>query len=376
MSKAVDETDPAEIARRVQKYRHLLPSASAEMAAKMVSSPAPDAEETEDAGPPLPGAAAPDFPLPRKSIGPELPIDQARDRALGCLLGLAAGDAVGTAVEFKPRGSFPAVTDMVGGGPFNLPAGEWTDDTTMALCLADSLLEMESLDQRDLMERFRRWLESGENTVPGKCFDVGNTTRTAIERFVADGIPTAGVQAANTAGNGSLVRLAPLAIFSSRNAERAMELAVKQSRTTHAAQTCLDCCQLFVAQLIDALRGGDKEQVLRQRVMALCPAVLFISAGEWKTKMRDEISSSGYVVHTLEAALWSVWQTDNFKDAVLTAANLGDDADSVAAVAGQLAGALYGASAIPAEWLAKLAWREKIEQLAGQLFEHSRKGRS
>jgi ADP-ribosyl-[dinitrogen reductase] hydrolase len=138
-----------------------------------------------------------------------------------------------------------------------------------------------------------------------------------------------------------------------------------------AFAACLEACQLFIAQLAEALRGADKEGVMRQRVMALCPAVLFISAGEWKTKSREQIKSSGYVVHTLEAALWSVWQTDNYRDTVLTAANLGDDADSVAAVAGQLAGALYGASSMPKEWLAKLAWREKIEKLANTLYERT-----
>ena len=148
-----------------------------------------------------------------------------------------------------------------------------------------------------------------------------------------------------------------------------MSLALAQSRSTHAAPECLDACSLFVAQLIDAINGAEKNIVLRQRVVSLTPRLLSIAAGEFKEKKRDAIRSSGYVVHTLEAALWSVWKTDNFRDAVLTAVNLGDDADSVGAVAGQLAGALYGASRIPQEWLAKLAWRDKIEKLAGALFD-------
>ena len=194
----------------------------------------------------------------------------------------------------------------------------------------------------------------------------------ALERFIANGKPVAGSENVETAGNASLVRLAPLAILYRNQPDAAGLRAMKQSRTTHAAQEALDACQLFIAQLVDALNGAGKEPVLRQRVMSLSPRVLFISAGEYKEKSRDEIRSSGYVVHTLEAALWSVWKTDSFRDAVLTAANLGDDADSVGAVAGQLAGALYGASGIPPEWLAKLAWREKIEKLAGELFDRSR----
>jgi ADP-ribosyl-[dinitrogen reductase] hydrolase len=306
------------------------------------------------------------------SSAAQLDTTTARDKAVGCFLGLAIGDALGAAVEFAPRGRFLPLTDLRGGGPFNLQPGEWTDDTTMALCLAESLLADDSLDQLDLMNRFRAWFEKGENTVPGTCFDIGNTTRAAIARFVADGIPAAGFDDADTAGNASLVRLAPLAILCRNRPDDAGMLAMKQSRTTHAAQEALDACKLLVAQLIDALNGAGKEAVLRQRVMSLTAQVLFICAGEFKEKSRDEIRSSGYVVHTLEAALWSVWTTDNFRDAVLTAANLGDDSDSVGAVAGQLAGALYGASGIPPEWRAKLAWREKIERLANELFDRGR----
>ncbi|HVJ51902.1 MAG TPA: ADP-ribosylglycohydrolase family protein [Aliidongia sp.] len=336
---AFEARNDEELAARLRKYRHLVDP-----------------------------VAAADAPLPPAHW---LALDEAaaRDRALGCLLGLAVGDAVGTTVEFKPRGSFPPVTDMVGGGPFNLAPGEWTDDTTMALCLGESLVANGYLDQLDFMTRLQGWLERGENTVPGRCFDIGTTTRTAIESFKADGEPAAGPVDAASAGNGSLVRLAPLAIFSAGEREEAGLLANKQSRATHGTIECLDACELFMAQLIDALTGADKDQATRPRFMPLSPNLLFINAGEWRTKSRDEIRSSGYVVHTLEAALWSVWQTDNFRDAVLTATNLGDDSDSVAAVAGQLAGALYGASSIPPEWLARLAWRDKITALANDLFD-------
>jgi len=293
----------------------------------------------------------------------------ARDKAVGCFLGVAIGDSLGASVEFAPRDSFPPVTSMRGGGPFRLKPGEWTDDTTMALCLAESLLANEKLDQQDLMNRFRAWLEKGENTVLGNCFDIGNTTRAAIESFISDGDPAAGSGGPRTAGNGSLVRLAPLAILHRANADAAATMAAEQSRTTHAALESLDACKLFVVQLIDALNGADRATVLRQRNMSLSPRLISISAGDWKKKTRDEIKSTGYVVDTFEAALWSVSKTDNFRDAVLTAVNLGDDADSVGAVAGQLAGALYGASAIPADWIAKLAWRDKIERLAGALFD-------
>jgi ADP-ribosyl-[dinitrogen reductase] hydrolase len=362
---AGDDLDAREMAARLARYHYLMPAGSLEMAAKMQSgTPAPAGGEAEAEDTALMREGPP--PLP---VWSALTRDQARDRALGCLLGLAVGDAAGAAVEFKPRDSFPEVAGMTGGGPFNLKPGEWTDDTTMALCLAESLLEAGTVDLDDFMERLRGWLERGENTVPGRCFDIGATTRAAIDDYIATGDAAAGRLEPSSAGNGSLVRLAPVAIFAAGDPNGAEFLALKQSRATHAHPECLDACKLLIAQLLDALDGADKDAATRQRVMALSPKLLFISAGEWRTKTREQISSSGYVVNTLEAALWSVWQTDNFRDAVLTAANLGDDADSVAAVAGQLAGALYGAASIPAEWLEKLAWRPKIETLANDLFD-------
>ena len=356
---SAEEQAKLSLARKLRQYRYLLPPPSAAMLAKM------DGSEAAPAGA---AATAPADPRLPPADWPKLGPAAARDRALGCLLGLAVGDAVGTTVEFKPRGSFPEVTDLTGGGPFNLPAGEWTDDTTQALCLAESLLVDGNLDLNDFMNRLRGWLERGENTVPGRCFDIGITTRAAIERYVATGFAAAGSEAGDTAGNGSLVRLAPVAILATPDVARARDLASRQSRATHATVECLDACNLFVSYLVDALDGADKVAATRQRVLALAPNLLFISAGEWREKTREQILSSGYVVHTLEAALWAVWQTDNFRDAVLLAANLGDDADSVAAAAGQLAGALYGASGIPAEWLQRLAWRDRIEQLASDLF--------
>ena len=252
----------------------------------------------------------------------EAPTRHATALALGCLLGLAVGDAVGAAAEFKTRDSFPPLADMVGGGPFNLQPGEWTDDTTMALCLAQSLLATGAVDQDDFMLRLRGWLEHGENTVPGRCFDIGITTRAAIENYIATGFAASGRMEPSSAGNGSLVRLAPVAIFAKSDHDSAEFLAaLKQSRATHAHPECLDASKLFIAQLLDALAGADKDAATRQRVMSLVPKVQFTSAGEWRTKTRAQLSSSGYVVNTLEAALWSVWQTGNFRDAVLTAAN-------------------------------------------------------
>src|SRR5580658_3419056 len=137
----------------------------------------------------------------------------ATSRYRGCLLGLACGDAVGTTVEFQPRGSFPAMTDMVGGGPFELAPGQWTDDTSMALCLAESLLHCNGFDARDQMSRYANWWREGYLSSTGECFDIGITTRGALERFLITGNPFSGSPHPNTAGNGSLMRLAPVVLF-------------------------------------------------------------------------------------------------------------------------------------------------------------------
>ena len=163
----------------------------------------------------------------------------ARDRALGALLGLAAGDAPGTTIEFSPRDTYRPVTDMVGGGPFALKPGEWTDDTSMALCLADSLIANDGgLDPVDLAHRVVRWHEQGENSVTGKCFDIGLTTPAALQEFRRTGKPV-GDRSASAAGNGGIMRLAPAAIVASADAGEAAKLARAQSEVTHAAEECL-----------------------------------------------------------------------------------------------------------------------------------------
>lgn len=292
---------------------------------------------------------------------------EAVDRALGAFLGLAVGDAVGTTLEFSSRDSCPPLTDMVGGGPFSLAAGEWTDDTAMAIALAESLVVCGRLDERDLMQRFTLWWREGAYSCTGRCFDIGITTGTALAEFERSGEPVAGSTDPRSAGNGSLMRLAPIALYGFARGG-AVEEARRQSATTHAAAECLDACAEFAKLLHEAIGGAGREALLTPRVVAAAPAVAAVLSGSWKGKARAEIRSSGYVVHSLEAALWSVSETQGFREAVLLAANLGDDADTTAAVAGQLAGALYGRSGIPAEWLAKLAWRGRIEELGLNLL--------
>ena len=258
-----------------------------------------------------------------------------QQRFLGCLLGLACGDAVGTTVEFKPRGTFTPLTDMVGGGPFNLEVGQWTDDTSMALCLASSLLEQPGFDAHDQMLRYERWRTQGYWSSNGRCFDIGNTVSQALRRFNQTGEAISGSTASHSAGNGSIMRLAPIL-------QRAL---AGQSKEWVLFGDC------------DSFMGAEK--------------IVMIAKGEYQYKSRQDIRGTGYVVDSLEAALWCFYQTDNFANAILLAANLGDDADTTAAICGQVAGAFYGESGIPAAWLTRITMREAISQLAVGLYQQA-----
>jgi ADP-ribosyl-[dinitrogen reductase] hydrolase len=289
------------------------------------------------------------------------------DHFRGGLLGLACGDAVGTTVEFQPRGSFAPLTDMVGGGPFNLQAGQWTDDTSMAMCLAESLVRCEGFDARDQMTRYANWYRHGYWSATGECFDIGMATRAAIERFLASGEPLAGNDDPRSAGNGSIMRLAPVVLRYAGLRELPV-MAEQSSRTTHAAQECLDACRLLAVAMERALAGLPKQKVLALHDVPLQGERLqSIAAGAYQNTTRDRIRGSGYVVDSLEAALWCFHRHETFADAVLEAANLGDDADTTAAIVGQLAGAFHGAAGIPQLWLQRLALREAIEDLADRL---------
>jgi ADP-ribosyl-[dinitrogen reductase] hydrolase len=294
------------------------------------------------------------------------------DRAAGALLGLAVGDAIGTTLEFSPRDSRPPLTDMIGGGPFNLRAGQWTDDTAMAVALATSLAECGRFDPHDCMSRFVNWFRRGVYSCTGTCFDIGIATRGALTRFEEDGDPFAGSTNPLSAGNGSLMRLSPVAIWAApRGADLVAETARAQSRLTHAAEECQAACAAYALLTARAILGVSREAVLAPMPFEGPSRIIGILAGEWRGKARGDISSSGYVVDSLEAALWCVGETGSFEAAVLLAANLGDDADTVAAITGQLAGALYGASAIPGHWRDRLAWHDEIAALALRLLNPS-----
>ncbi|MEW6244128.1 MAG: ADP-ribosylglycohydrolase family protein [Bacillota bacterium] len=301
-----------------------------------------------------------------------------RKRYHGCLLGLAVGDALGAAVEFMPPGSFEPVRDMIGGGLFGVRPGEWTDDTSMALCLAESLIERGGFDPKDQMERFIRWYRTGHLSSRGYCFDIGNTVRSALERYERTGAPYSGSQHPHTAGNGSIMRLGPVVLFYASCARRAVERAAESSLTTHGAAEAVDGCRYLAALLVGALSGVSKDELLSDifepmpgfwRDEPLVPGIAEVASGSFQRRNPPEIRGTGYVVKSLEAALWSFYRSSSFEEGALLAVNLGDDADTTGAVYGQLAGAFYGVDDIPSRWLEKLVQREMILSFADRLYD-------
>jgi ADP-ribosyl-[dinitrogen reductase] hydrolase len=300
--------------------------------------------------------------LPRPTRPPPRAAPDPRDRALGCLLGLALGDAIGAPAEGLPRGGFPRI-----GGPAPGAVLRGTDDTGLALCLAESLIEDPALDELDLMRRFRRWHAArGLERAPPRD-EAGLTTREALERFALTGNPIAGDPAPESAGNGALARLAPIAVAHWRDPARARALAARQARTTHAAPEAVAGAELLALVLAGAIGGAGRAALTPRPDADWPPRIRALADGGWRARAPEDMPSTGYVVHTLAAALCCAWNAEEPSAAVLRAANLGGDADTVAAVAGMVAGALHGAGAWPARWVAALPEAGRIRALAGAL---------
>ena len=304
------------------------------------------------------------------------------DRYRGALLGLAAGDAVGTTLEFNPPGSFEPLTGMVGGGPFALAPGQWTDDTSMALCLAESLIAQQGFDPVDQMKRYVRWWREGHLSSNGVCFDIGGTVSSALSRFEASGEPFSGSTDPQSAGNGSIMRLVPVPLYFANDPEQAIAMSAESSRTTHGTETAVDACRYPGALIVGASQGASRDSLLSERFTPvpgcweahpLCQPIDAIATGSFKDKEPPEIKGSGYVVESLEAALWAFHNSSTFEEGCLLAVNLGDDADTTGAVYGQLAGAYYGVEGIPDDWRNKLAMRDEILAFADNLFALSKK---
>jgi ADP-ribosylglycohydrolase len=302
------------------------------------------------------------------------------EKFLGCLFGLAVGDALGCTLEFKQPGTFEPITTIEGGGAHQLKLGQWTDDTSLALCLAQSLIDCNDFDPKDQMKKYCKWEAEGYMSSTGTCFDIGNSTLKALEEFRATGNPYAGSTEEHSAGNGSIMRLAPISMYYVNNPKDALRYAALSSKTTHANVMCVDSCRYMAGIIVGLLRGESKKRVLSSMYSPvpnyfddnpLCNAINEIASGSFKKKQPPEIKGTGFVVQSLEAALWAFYKTDNFKEGTLKAVNLGDDADTTGSVYGQIAGAYYGIDNIPKEWIDVLAFRELILNILHRLLLNS-----
>jgi ADP-ribosyl-[dinitrogen reductase] hydrolase len=311
-----------------------------------------------------------------------------QDQYRGCLLGLAIGDALGTTLEFSRPGSFTPIKDIVGGGPFHLKPGEWTDDTSMALCLAESLITKKGFDPVDQMERYLKWFKDGYLSSNGICFDIGTTTLSSLMKFKETQEPYCGPTDEYTAGNGSLMRLAPVPLFYANNPEIGIMMSGESSRTTHQAPVAIDACRYLGALIIGLVNGNSEEKNNNKKEEILSSfyspipeywdrnpvssELIDVINGSFKRLNPLDIKGSGHVLKTLEAALWAFYCSNTFEEGCLMAVNLGNDADTTGAIYGQLAGAFYGDTGIPTRWVSTLAHKEKIVEIADEIYRLSR----
>jgi ADP-ribosyl-[dinitrogen reductase] hydrolase len=334
------------------------------------------------------------------------------NRMIGSLIGLAIGDALGASVEFRPQQYLAAnpVSKMVGGGTWGLEVGKWTDDTSMALCLAASLIAEVDFNPYDQMVRYKWWNRHGYLSSTGHCFDIGQATRQSINKFTnrqktlklhyrcrseyeVDTLAWDSVQRVSdfdvhcgdedAAGNGALMRLAPVPLFYFKTPTVAIEYAGRSASLTHANQKAIDACRYYAALIVAALHNYPKEDLLNNNFYskhkdwfgehALHDDIIQISRGSYKKDKNkggyeQGIRGKGYIVHALEAALWAFWSHDSFEAGALAAVNLGDDTDTTAAIYGQLAGAHYGYKSIPKDWVGKLYARDLIVCMSQWLY--------
>jgi ADP-ribosylglycohydrolase len=300
------------------------------------------------------------------------------------LLGVAVGDALGVPVEFRQRGTFK-VTDMIGYGSHKQPPGTWSDDTSLTLCLAAAITQPEGRLLEKTAENFIRWFDEARFTAHGNVFDIGISTSSAIKNLKAGSLPTeSGCKGFNENGNGSLMRIAPLVFYvADKPQKERFEIVSQVSAITHAHPISIFACIIYVEYLIKLLQGGDKYTAFEATQKGIMDALmkgglrdyykneitdyfmpLIFPGNKWQLCDESEIESGGFVADTLKAAIWCFLNTDNYRDAVLKAVNLGGDTDTTAAVVGGFAGLFYGLEGIPPKWVRELAGVEDILVLA------------
>ena len=292
------------------------------------------------------------------------------DRLAGCLLGLACGDAVGSRAD--TRGQEIRPTEGASIDENRSESGAWSDSTSMALCLATSLIERGGFYAQDQMERYYRWWRDGYLSSTGKCVGIDGTVCQSLIRFEQTGRPFCGPMHRMTAGSAPIARLAPIPMFFAADREAVERLSAMSSLTTHGARECLDACRLFGVMISRALDGAAKEEILTEGDKAfddrpLTPSIHAIANGCYRVKRESWLIDSGNVARALEAALWCFWSTDTYPAAILSAARFEYHASPIAAICGQIAGAHYGHGAIPDHWLEMLVMRPEIQRMAQHL---------
>jgi len=307
------------------------------------------------------------------------------DRFRGTLIGLAVGDALGAAIEFRPPGSFPPVIGYRDGGPHNLKPDQWTDDTSMTLALADSIALAGWIlnDQEDL---YVQWWQNGKYSVNDRCFDIGITTVSALRKYAAIGDAlTSGDRSNYRSENGSIMHIAPVPMryghLYASDLSKFSSIAEESSIPTHASEQCLSACRYLASIIAALIHGKDRNEVLSptwktlqdlETIEPLDPLIKEITQGSFRAKQPPAIKGSGWVVKSLEASLWAFHNADSFEEAVLKAVNLGDDADTTGAIYGQLAGAYWGEGNIPLELRTTLGRTDLLENAINGLLSPSK----
>ena len=298
------------------------------------------------------------------------------------LIGFAIGDAIGVPIEFVNRTKLQKepITTMQGYGSHAVPEGTWSDDTSMTLATLDSLIECKSINYKDIADKFLNWINNAKYTATDIVFDIGFTTRNALTRYHLEKLePTlCGGDKINENGNGSLMRMLPIALYvyyKNLKEEEIITIVKNISSITHAHEISHLGCYIYVKYIQYLLTGLNKLESY-QRVLELNYEKYFTkeSINEYqrilKTNIKDlsidDINSSGYIRHTLEAVLWTILTTDNYKDAIIKAINLGEDTDTIGAITGSIAGLIYGYNTFPKEWLNKLKKLDYLEEISNK----------
>jgi len=278
------------------------------------------------------------------------------------IMGLIVGDALGVPFEFLERDTFK-VTDMTGYGTYRQPPGTWSDDSSMTIATVESIGRLGKIDINDIMENFCKWCDKEEFTPYGTVFDIGGTTRRSIQRYMGGTEPLkCGGESIYDNGNGSLMRILPIAFVPHTD-----EDIDNVSKITHAHRISLTACRIYIKAAEQINEGKNIKAILSENEMYINE---FSNIPNLYKYNRDDIKSSGYVVDTLEAAFWCLLNTNSYRDCVLTAVNLGEDTDTVAAVAGGLAGIIYGCGGqkgIPERWIEQVARKDWIKELCTKM---------